>query len=58
MQGPFAILGATGAQGGAVVTALLERGARVRGVTRRIDSPAALRLADAGVEVVAADLSD
>jgi uncharacterized protein YbjT (DUF2867 family) len=58
MQGPFAVLGATGAQGGAVVSALVERGARVRGITRRTDSPAALRLADAGAEVVAADLSD
>jgi uncharacterized protein YbjT (DUF2867 family) len=58
MQGPFAVLGATGAQGGAVVAALLERGAQVRGITRRTDSPAALRLVDAGVEVVAADLSD
>ena len=54
----FAVLGATGAQGGAVVTALLEQGATVRGITRRTDSPAARRLTDAGVEVVAADLSD
>jgi uncharacterized protein YbjT (DUF2867 family) len=57
-QRPFAVLGATGAQGGAVVTALLERGAAVRGITRRTDSAAARRLSDAGVEVVAADLSD
>lgn len=41
-----------------MVTALLERGATVRGITRRTDSRAALRLAEAGVEVVAADLSD
>lgn len=54
----FAVLGATGAQGGAVVTALLEQGATVRGITRRTDSPAARRLADAGVQVVAADLAD
>ena len=53
MQKRFAVLGATGAQGGAVVTALLEGGAQVRGVTRRTDSPAARRLADAGAEVVA-----
>ena len=58
MAGLFTVLGATGAQGGAVVTALLESGARVRGVTRRTDSPSARRLVDAGVEVVAADLSD
>ena len=58
MTGHFAVLGATGAQGGAVVTALLEQGATVRGITRRTDSRAALRLTEAGVEVVAADLSD
>lgn len=58
MTGHFAVLGATGAQGGAVVRALLEAGAAVRGITRRTDARAALRLADAGVQVVAADLSD
>ena len=52
------MLGATGAQGGATVRALLESGATVRGITRRTDSRAAQRLASAGVEVVAADLSD
>ena len=58
MQGQFAVLGATGAQGGAVVRALLKRGASVRGITRRTDSPSARRLTDAGVQVVAADLDD
>ena len=58
MQGLYAVLGATGAQGGAVVTALLERGAQVRGITRRTDAPAARALTAAGVQVVAADLSD
>lgn len=58
MQGRFAVLGATGAQGGAVVRALLEGGAHVQGVTRRTDSPAARRLTEAGVHMVAADLSD
>lgn len=58
MTGHFAVLGATGAQGGAVVRALLEQGVAVRGITRRIDSRAAQQLAAAGVEVVAADLSD
>lgn len=52
------MLGATGAQGGAVVRALLEGGSTVRGITRRTDSRAAQRLAAAGVEVVAADLAD
>lgn len=58
MTGHFAVLGATGAQGGAVVRALLDSGATVRGITRRTDSGAAQRLAAAGVEVVAADLAD
>jgi uncharacterized protein YbjT (DUF2867 family) len=58
MTGHFAVLGATGAQGGAVVTALLESGSTVRGITRRTDSASAQRLSAAGVEVVAADLSD
>ena len=39
MQGRYAVLGATGAQGGAVVTALLERGAQVLAITRRTGSP-------------------
>lgn len=52
------MLGATGAQGGAVVRALLESGSTVRGITRRTDSASARRLSAAGVEVVAADLSD
>lgn len=52
------MLGATGAQGGAVVRALLESGSTVRGVTRRTDSASARRLSAAGVEVVAADLSN
>jgi uncharacterized protein YbjT (DUF2867 family) len=58
MTAHFAVLGATGAQGGAVVRALLESGATVRGITRRTDSASARRLSAAGVEVVAADLSD
>lgn len=52
------MLGATGAQGGAVVRALLDSGSTVRGITRRTDSASARRLSAAGVEVVAADLSD
>lgn len=58
MTGHFAVLGATGAQGGAVVKALLDGGSTVRGITRRTDSASARRLSAAGVEVVAADLSD
>ena len=52
------VLGATGAQGGAVVTALLERGETVRAVTRHTSSGRAQALSAAGVEVVEADLLD
>lgn len=52
------VLGATGAQGGAVVTALLEMGQTVRAVTRRASSARARALSAAGVEVVEADLLD
>jgi uncharacterized protein YbjT (DUF2867 family) len=52
------VIGATGAQGGSVVNALLSDEYEVRGVTRRPDSPEADRLRRQGVEVVAADLDD
>ncbi|GGF19603.1 NmrA/HSCARG family protein [Williamsia phyllosphaerae] len=52
------VLGATGAQGGAVVTALLELGETVRAVTRHASSARAQALSAAGVEVVEADLLD
>lgn len=55
------VFGATGAQGGGLARALLDdpqRRFRVRAVTRKPDSPAARRLAEAGAEVVAADLDD
>jgi uncharacterized protein YbjT (DUF2867 family) len=58
MDGRYAVLGATGAQGGAVVAALAEAGAAVRGITRNVESRRAQQLAATGVEVVAADLSD
>ncbi|MGO4617252.1 NmrA/HSCARG family protein [Nocardia sp. 2YAB30] len=58
MNGRYAVLGSTGAQGGAVVAALTEAGASVRGITRHRQSSRAQRLAQSGVEVVAADLSD
>lgn len=54
----IAVVGATGQQGGATVRALLAAGATVRGLTRKVDGEAAKALADAGVEVVAADLTD
>jgi uncharacterized protein YbjT (DUF2867 family) len=55
------VFGATGAQGGGLVRALLndrDRHFAVRAVTRRPYSPAARALAQAGAEVVLADLDD
>lgn len=54
----LAITGITGTQGGAVARELLRRGWRVRGLTRRPRSRAALRLAAAGVEIVGGDMGD
>ena len=55
---PVAVAGATGKQGGAVAKRLLERGHAVRALTRTPSRPAAQALANAGAEVVAADLED
>lgn len=55
------VFGATGAQGGGLARAILAdplRRFRLRAVSRRPDSPAAQRLAQAGAEVFAADLDD
>jgi uncharacterized protein YbjT (DUF2867 family) len=55
------VFGATGAQGGGLVRAILadrERRFAVRAVTRRPGAAAARSLAEAGSEVVAADLDD
>ena len=57
----IAVTGATGAQGGSLVRAILahpEAGLSVRAITRNPDSDAALALAQAGAEVVRADLDD
>jgi uncharacterized protein YbjT (DUF2867 family) len=57
----IAVLGATGAQGGGLARAILddpEGGFRVRAITRNPDSAKARALADAGAEVVRADLDD
>jgi len=57
----IAVLGATGAQGGGLVRAILadESGEfTVRALTRKVDSDKAKALADIGAEVVAADLDD
>ncbi|MGO9487985.1 MAG: NmrA/HSCARG family protein, partial [Solirubrobacteraceae bacterium] len=52
------VLGATGHQGGAVLDALLQRGAAVRALVRDPDSPRARGLGARGIELVAGDLAD
>jgi uncharacterized protein YbjT (DUF2867 family) len=57
----IAVLGATGAQGGGLVRAILADPARtfaVRAISRRVDSPGARALASLGAEVVQGDLDD
>ncbi|XP_077130281.1 nmrA-like family domain-containing protein 1 [Ranitomeya variabilis] len=55
----FVVFGATGAQGGSVAAALLDDGTfEVRAVTRDTSKPAAVKLKEAGAEVVSADLDD
>lgn len=55
---PILVLGATGGQGGAVTTALLDRGAAVRTLVRDPDSKAARALSRRGAEVVVGSLDD
>src|SRR5246127_3433555 len=52
------VTGSTGKQGGAVARGLLERGHKVRAVTRDPNSSQAKLLANAGATVVAASLED
>ena len=52
------VFGSTGKQGGPVARALLDRGFKVRGVTRNPDSDKALALKKLGVEVKKGDLDD
>lgn len=54
----YAVVGATGQQGGAVVAALISRGQGVRALVRDPESDRAKALADQGVELVRADLTD
>ena len=57
----IAVLGATGAQGGGLVRAILndpEGGFTARAITRNVNSDKAKALADEGAEVVAADVDD
>ena len=55
---PIVVAGATGKQGGAVARRLLDRGHKVRALTRNPDKPAAQALAERGAEVARADLED
>ena len=55
------VFGATGAQGGGLARAILDdpqRRFRLRAVTRKPDAPAARALAQAGAEILTADLDD
>ena len=52
------VTGSTGKQGGAVARGLLERGHKVRAVTRDPNSSQAKPLANAGASIVAASLED
>ncbi|GAS86872.1 NmrA/HSCARG family protein [Mycolicibacterium brisbanense] len=58
MPATYAVIGATGATGGAVAAALQHRGSHVRAVTRNPHSPRAQHLSQTGVEVATADLAD
>lgn len=52
------VAGSTGSQGGSVARALLQRGHRVRALTRRADSAAARALADLGATIIAGDFDE
>ncbi len=52
------VTGATGKQGGAVARSLLDRGFRIRALTRNPQKPEAQALADQGAEVVQGDMED
>jgi uncharacterized protein YbjT (DUF2867 family) len=57
-QLPVVVTGSTGKQGGAVARGLLERGHKVRAVTRDPSSSPAKSLASAGATLVAASFED
>jgi hypothetical protein len=53
------VVGATGTQGGSIITAALKEGTwKIRGITRNVNSDAAKALAAQGVELVTADVND
>ena len=55
---PYAVIGATGQQGGAVVDALINAGEPVRALVRDLGSGKSQALADRGIPLVHADLDD
>ena len=55
---PIAVFGGTGQQGGAVIDALLSRGAPVRALVRSPESEKARALADRGAELARVDIGD
>ncbi|SUA79277.1 NAD(P)H azoreductase [Nocardia otitidiscaviarum] len=57
-NGPVLVIGATGRQGTATATALLDRGRPVRAFVRDPHAPAAVALRDAGAELAVGDLDD
>jgi uncharacterized protein YbjT (DUF2867 family) len=58
MERLILVCGATGKQGGAVARSLLERGFRVRALTRNPQKPEAQALDEQGAEVVQGDMED
>jgi uncharacterized protein YbjT (DUF2867 family) len=52
------VTGATGQQGGAVAARMLEKGWKLRALTRNLESAAAKKLSRQGVEVLKGDLED
>ena len=52
------VVGATGKQGGTGARSLLDRGFRVRALTREPQKPEAQALADQGAEVVQGEMED
>ena len=57
-RGTVLVTGATGRQGGAVASALLDRGWSIRALTRDASQPAAGVLAQRGAELIQGDLED
>lgn len=59
MSKTIAVVGATGAQGGSVISTLLAEGTyKIRGVSRNVLSDKSQALTAQGVEMVQADLDD